>query len=392
MEDGPQTGGPGTRVEVIVMSVGTPHGMEEQTLGDVDLVTAELLRELVDVEGPCVSLFLPTSRFGPGTLSGPARLRHLEDQADADLRAAECDDPSIERLLAPVRALHGNDDFWQHQGDGLALFAAPGFFAHLRLPTALPEQAVVGDDFRVAPLVPLVSADGGFFILALAQNSVRLFHATKQGFGELALGAIPGSMQEAIPQEEAERHGQSHSTGATRVQFHGQGSEADYDKAALERYFRAVDRPLTARLGGRGEPLVLAAVRYYLPIYTAVSHYPQVWGEAVDGNPEQRSPRELHDAAWSLLAQHFVERERHYLDRYRQAAGTGLTLSGAEPLLAAARKGRVDILLLDVGTAQGGGDDLTDAAVAETLRHNGRVVAVGDLTEVEGAPVALLRY
>ena len=137
---------------------------------------------------------------------------------------------------------------------------------------------------------------------------------------------------------------------------------------------------------------MLAAVRYYLPIYTAVSHYPQVWGEAVDGNPEQRSPRELHDAAWSLVAEHFAERERHYLDRYRQAAGTGLTLSGAEPLLAAARKGRVDILLLDVETAQGGGDDKTDAAVAETLRHNGRVVAVGDLTEVEGAPVALLRY
>ena len=250
----------------------------------------------------------------------------------------------------------------------------------------------MGTSFRIRPLLPLLSADGAFFILALAQNSVRLFHATRQTIGELALGAIPGSMREAIPQDETERHGQSHSTGPTTEQFHGQGNEADYDKVALERYFRAIDRPLSDRLGASGELVVLACVGYYLPIFTAVSRYPQIWQEAVEGNPEHRPVHELHDAAWSLVAAHFADREERHLDRYRQVAGTGRTLSVPDQVLEAARGGRVDTLLVDPSRAAEADDDLVDAALVETLRHDGRVLSVRGIPEQGDSLAALLRY
>ncbi len=373
------------------MAANVPQGMSGEPLGDVDLVTVDAVRELAAVQGPCVSLFLPTSRFGPETLSGPSRLRHLANQAAESLAAAGTGEHEVKAILAPVRALLDNEPFWQHQSDGLALYAAPGSFTHFRVPIALPEEAHVGASFRVRPLLPLISADGLFFLLALAQNSVRLFHATRQTIGELALGAIPGSMEEAIPQEEMERHGQSHSTGRTSVQFHGQGNEADYDKAALERYFRAIDHPLNTRLGHRGEPLVLACVGYYVPIFKEVSRYPQVWVRAVEGNPEERPLAELHDAAWQLVEAHFAEREERYLDRYRQAAGTGRTASGAQEVLGAARDGRVDTLVL--GPATGGADEEdVEGAIAETLRHHGRVVSVSTPPGPGDEPAALLRY
>jgi hypothetical protein len=373
------------------MAVNMPQGMSAEPMGDVDLVTVDAVRELAAVQGPCVSVFLPTSRFGPETLSGPSRLRHLVDEAAESLAAGGSSEGEVKKILAPLRALLANELFWQHQSDGLALYSAPGSFAQFRVPIALPEEAFVGTSFRVRPLLPLVSADGLFFVLALAQNSVRLLHATRQSIGELALGSIPGSMDEAIPQEEMERHGQSHSTGRTSVQFHGQGNEADYDKAALERYFRAIDHPLNTRLGHRGEPLVLACVGYYLPIFKEISRYPQVWDRAVEGNPEERPLAELHDAAWSLVSEHFAEREERYLDRYRQAAGTGRTASGAQEVLGAARDGRVDTLIL--GPATGGADDeAVEGAIAETLRHHGRVVSVSAAPADGDEPAALLRY
>jgi hypothetical protein len=282
-----------------------------------------------------------------------------------------------------------DEPFWQRQSDGLAVYCAPGHSAHFRVPVAFAEEVAVGDTFRIQPLLPVSAADGLFYVLALAQNSVRVLLATRQTVGELTVADLPASMHEAIPQEEMQRYGQSHSTGHASAAFHGQGNEADYDKVALERYFRAVDGPLTARLGNNGGvPLVLACVGYYLPIYRQVSRYPLVWQRAVEGNPEGLSAAQLHDAAWPLVADHFADQERQWLERYHHQMGTGRTASGIPDVLAAAREGRVDTLILDAAVP---GDNDLDNAVAETMRHDGRVVAL-TATDQAPEPAALLRY
>jgi hypothetical protein len=369
------------------MSVSMPQGTGTEPLGHVDLLSAEDVRRLVRTPGPCVSLFLPTARFGPETLSGPARLRELVGLAAAHLTEQGVDSKQVEDLLAPARELMVNEPFWQRQSDGLAVFSAPGHFAHFRVPIAFPEEAAVGEAYRIRPLLPIVAADGVFHILALSQKSVRVFRATRQTVREIDVAGMPRSLQEAIPQEEMQRYGQAHSTGRTSAAFHGQGNEADYDKAALERYFRAVDAPLTAALGGTA-PLVLACVGYYLPIYTQVSRYPRIWQRAVEGNPEARSAAQLHDAAWPVVSPHFAERERRYLDRYREQAGTGRTATGVDEVLAAARAGRVDTLIAESGA---NGSQALDRAIAETLRHDGTVVPLED-ADLGGEPAALLRY
>ena len=372
--------------------MGTDTTKNEAVLGDIDVVSHQEIQRMAGVAGPCVTVLLPSTRFGPDTVGAPGRLRHRLQEAAARLADAGVGEAAAGQLLAPLHALEDDTEFWQHQADGLALFAAPGYAARFRLPIEVTEQVVVGEFFRLRPLVPLLSTDGGLFLLALAQNSVRLFHATRHSIGELRLGAIPSSMGEAIPQEEMARYGQSHSTGPTSTQFHGQGNEADYDKVALERFFRAVDRPLTARLGTRREPLVLACVAYYLPIYSAVSRYPLVWQEAVEGNPEHRPVKELHDAAWSLVESHFAEGEAHELDRYREAAGTGRTLAAPAEVAAAAGEGRVDTLLLPLEPPEVADDGEVDRAVVETLRHGGRVLALHEESALDSPVGALLRF
>jgi Bacterial archaeo-eukaryotic release factor family 3 len=372
------------------MRANTQHTMGQRVPADVDPVSRDELRRLAEVNGPCVSVFLPTTRFGPETLSGPTRLGHLVDRAAEELEAAGSSRSDASGILAPLRTLLHDDAFWQHQGEGLALFAGTEFFAAYRLAAPLSEDVTIGRHFRIGPLVRQLGSDGAFFILAISQNEVRLFRATKQTIRELDLRGIPGSMRDAIPQEEPARYGQSHSTGRVE-QFHGQGSEADYDKAALERYFRALDRPLVSRLAGQGHPLVLACVGYYVPIYKAVSGYPAIWDQAVEGNPERRPLADLHDAAWALVADHFAEPARHQLDRYREAAGTGRTLSVPEEILAAAREGRIDTVLLGDG-APGPVNEQVEQALTETLRHDGQVLTVEDMAGLEGGVGALLRY
>jgi hypothetical protein len=359
------------------------------SLGQIDLISPDAVAALGAVAGPCVSVCMPTHRHGPETLQGPVRLRNLVERAARDLAAAGTSAEDAAALLAPVRALLDDAEFWQHQGDGLAVFAAPRCFSSFRLPMTLVEEVTVGSSFRVVPLVPLLSGDGRFFILALSQNSVRLFDASRHRIGELDRGPIPASMDEALAHEDPERQLQVRSGGEGTAQFHGHGAGDEIDKAAIERYLRAVDRGLTERIGSARQPLVLASVGYYLPILRSVSSYPSIVNAVVEGNPEHRSPEELHASAWPLVEGLFAEAINEDLDRFGAAAGTGRTTTATDEVADAARGGRVDLLFVVDGAAA---DERVDGAVLDTLAHGGRIVGVSEPLDADAPTAALLRY
>jgi hypothetical protein len=359
------------------------------SLGEIDLISADAVTALGAVEGPCVTVLMPTHRHGPETLQGPLRLRNLVEQAARDLTDAGTPAGDAAGLLAPMRALLDDAAFWQHQADGLALFAAPGWFSRFRLPMALVDEVTVASSFRIVPLIPLLSGDGFFFVLALSQNSVRLFEASRHRIGELDRGPIPASMDEALAHEDPERQLQVRSGGGGTALFHGHGAGDEVDKAAIERYLRAVDRGVRERIGNTRQPLVLASVGYYLPILQSVSSYPSIVDAVVEGNPEHRSPEELHAAAWRLVGRRFTEETERDLDRYGAAAGSGTAATATDEVADAARGGRIDTLFVVSGAPP---DERVDRAVLDTLARGGRIVGVAEPLDADAPMAALLRY
>jgi hypothetical protein len=357
------------------------------SLSQVDLVTRDEVVALARVDGPCVSVFMPTHRHGPETLQGPIRLRNLADQAARTLTDDGHDAPLVDQLLGPVRALIDDADFWQHQSDGLAVFAAPGWSWHARVPLDLREEVTVAPSFRVAPLIPLLSGGGRFFLLAVSQNAIRLFDAGRHRISELDLGPIPASIDEALAHEDPERQLQVRSSGGPAGQFHGHGAGDEVDKATIERFLRAVDHGLRERIGPSDQPLVLASVAYYLPIFQAVSSYPNLVDAAVEGNPDHRSAEELHAAAWPIVEERFTAGLERELDRFGTASGTGLTATDPDEVAAMAQQGRVDTLLVADGVEP---DARVDAAVLDTLVNGGRVVGV-EAAVADTPAAALLR-
>lgn len=357
--------------------------------GDVDPVGAADVSQLVGQrEGPCTSVFLPTHRGGPGTRQDPIRLRNLLDEATARLDAEGVDRRRSEDLLAPHRALLDDAGFWRHLADGLALYAAPGFHRRFRLPLALDEEVAVGPTFRVRPLLPLLSGAGHFFVLALSQNLVSLYEATRSSIAELPRGSIPATLGDALSHEDPERQLQFRSTGGGVAQFHGHGAGDEIDKAALERFFRAVDRGVMEAIGDVPGPVVLASVAYYAPIYRAVTRHPWVVEPSVEGNPEHLSPAELHAKAWPLAEPALSAGREEALRRLREAP-TARVVADLDDVLAAAREGRVEALV--VSPAASGGD-LLDRAIADTLVNGGTAFTADDVDMAPGGSVALLRF
>lgn len=357
----------------------------------------------------CVSLYLPTHRAGAGVEQDPIRFRNLLAATERELTGLGRLREDIKDLLDPADQLLGNRDWWSHQADGLAVFIAPGEFRAFRAPIAFEELAVVSPRFHLRPLLPLLAGDEVFWVLALSQNAVRLFRGSRQAISEVDIGLTPTSMAEALKYEDPERQLQVWTSGSAGTgHFHGHGGGGEEDKAALERYFRAVDHGIGDTLADTAAPLILAGVSYYGPIYRSVSRYPHIVEEVIAGNAEDLSAIDLQEKAWPLVQRQTSARHGAVVDRYGQSHAAHRAAEGLAEVNAAANDGRIETLLLGrhdhrwvphdhsaattVHNERAPGDiDILDEVAGRVLDTGGDVVVMDD-EDVPGGVAAILRY
>ena len=387
----------------------------------MDVVTREEIKALVERRnGPCVSIYQPTHRAGPDTRTyaqqDPVRFRNLLREAEQRLLSGGASARGVEEVLQPARRLLDDSRFWQYQGDGLAVFLAPGTLRTFRVPLRFDDLVVVAPGFHVKPLLTLLTGDGLFYVLALSQNQVRLLAGTRDYMGEVELPGAPRSLADALRDDDPERQLQLHTgtpaTGDRRpAMFHGHGTGIDDAKSNLLRYFRQVDRAVNALIKNASVPLVVAAVDYLIPIYREASTHASLLEQGVTGNPEGRRPDELHARAWPLVEPHFLRARQAATDRYREFEGTGRTSNEVREVLLAAWDGRVDVLFVAIGVrvwgsfdpdtrtievadeAPGQNEDLLNLAAIHALLNRGTVYAVPPPEMPVPTPAAaILRY
>lgn len=384
------------------------------------MLDAHAVQDLIDDRGdPRISIFLPTHERGVETRQDPIRLSNLLDEAERSL----ADGPGGREAgaaLAPARRLLRDDDFWLHQAQGLALFLSPEEFRLFRVPIRLREKVVVSDRFHVKPLLPLLTGDGRFLVLALSKARVRLFEASRDSIRALDLHDVPASLRDAVGYDWEEKSLQFHAVGAggragggPGVVFHGHGSGKDDTKPELRKFVQAVDRGIVRLVDDRSRPLVLAAVDYVAALYREHSRYPTIAGGIVEGNPDRRKPDELRAAAWAIVEPVFQAARDAATSRYRELGGGEgkQTSDQLEEVLPAAYDGRIGTLfvardveqwgryepdggqlLLHGAKKSPGDDDLLDVAAAETLARNGEIYAL-DAADMPGSAIAaIFRY
>ena len=382
------------------------------------LSRAELEALMAARDGHCVSLYAPMIQAGPDTQQNPIRFKNLLRRAGEALEERGLKPREAERFLAPAAELLGDSPFWQHQSSGLAVFVAEGFFRTYRLPVEVRELAVVEDRFHLKPLLPMLSGDGRFYVLALSQKRVRLLEATRHSVRELDLGDLPTSLNEAVGYEVEETHLQFHTgtSGRTRggvrpAVFHGQGGGEDDVKLEIQKFFNLLDRGIAALIADRSAPLVLAGVEFLFPLYRQVSEHPHLVDGGVPGNADELPADELHRRAWPVVEPEFTRDQEEARRRFRELLGTGQASSRLEEVLTAAHDGRVDTLFVALGVRRWGSfdpaertleladhngpgtEDLVDLAATRTLLTGGTVYAVAPEHVPDHAEVAAVyRY
>ncbi len=333
----------------------------------------------------CVSIFLPTHRTFPEFKQNPIRLKDLLRQADSDLKDLGYRPVKVRELLAPARELIEieREGFWSAT-DGLAIFLSPGFFQYFRLPIHFDDLVTVTDRFEVSPLLPLFTAGGRFYILALSRNHVRLIECTPYAWVELDIPNVPRSEDEALKYDVRQSVLQVHSGAGGRGQgkegvvFTGQGIGVDDEKTRTLEFVYAVERAIRRRLRER-EPLLLAAVEDLEAVYRKVNRHQALIEHGVHGNPDRLSSSELHKAGWEIARTYFDEDKRRAIATYSEPQGEGRSSKDLHAILLAAHQGRVQSAFIETGIHVWGNFDFDDDALQ---LHDSRQPADEDLLNI----------
>jgi hypothetical protein len=347
----------------------------------VDYFGRDQLKELFRVDmAPAVSIYMGTHRRGAEVAAQPLRLRAAIEEAKGLLAA---DGARADDVLEPLEALVGDREFWNHQADGLALFASQDFGRLYRLPVRLRDMVVVGPTFHTKPLIEFLQAPERFWVLAVSQKEVRIWEGTVTELGPVNLASVPASLQEAIGAEVVTDRLNLRSPrgrGAAPI-FHGHGAGKDDTKQELEKFFRAVDTGVRELLADEIGPIILAAVDYYHPIYRSVSKLENLADQGIIGNISGWDEGRIHASAWPIAQQSVERKLEAALALWEGSYGRGKTESDLTAIGRLAVAGRIRLLLADAGRTVWGRIDRATGDI-EVIREGG--------TDPDGGAVDLL--
>lgn len=358
-------------------------------------ISRDKIRTLLgDQKPPCISIYLPTHRHHPGNQQDPIRYKNLLRSAEESL-AREYSGREMRPVLDRLNSLSVNQDFWNHTLDGLAIFAAADRFEVLPTQRTMPELAVVAKTFHVKPLLRHVQSAERVQVLALSRHTASMHEGNRDVMDALDTGDMPVTITEALGDQLTAPHQTVASYGGVgSPMHHGHGSRRDEIDKDAERFFRFIDREVTARFSRpSGLPLVLVALGEHHAMFRAVSQNPFLMGAAVDTNPEARSI-DLRERVWSVIEPAYRARLAKLGEDFGAAAANGRGSADLADVARAAVAGRVGTLLLEADRVVPGRlnrtdgsfevaelgqpdvDDLHDDVAEVVLRHGGEVVII----------------
>ncbi|HYD34717.1 MAG TPA: hypothetical protein VD999_01475 [Vitreimonas sp.] len=381
-------------------------------------LTPQKFQELLEYShGRCVSLYMPTAQVGADVPGTEIQFKHLMDSALEQLSRVDLADKELELIVKAINEMVTEKGFWQAGHKSLAMFTSPDFHCYFRLPTPVRSFAHVSHRFHLKPLLPLLTDQCEFYVLAISQQHVELLKGNRYDLYPVLVPDLPTNMESVVGSETNERHLTFHTgttaekSGRRPASFHGHSSSWKDDKQKyLERFLNAVDKAVTKYLATSSLPLIVSGPEYETTRYAQFSECPNLVAETLPALIDHQPITALHRLAFTTLAPYFKQQEQAAISQYLEEPDERVSNDLAE-ILRQAALGRVDTLIVGQGVRKWGEfdpatlsvtfaseekpltHDLYDLACAQTLLRGGRAyVLPPEQVPSQTAVAATFRY
>ncbi len=287
-----------------------------------ELQSTKDLKAMLASDGPCLSVYMALTSPKVNALEWKERLRTLE--------------PKVAQHGSKARELLGTISNWdaisrgeEPKGKSVAVFRSADVFRVAWVEEPVKSRAVIGPHFYIRPLLPELTRDKTFYILALSQKDVRLLRCTSKSSEEASLPASIATsydayMNTAKPDHMSDnRSSPGPSVGSSKGVMFTTSSEREDKGEYLAHFYRQIDRGVNEALRGKTDPVVLAGVEYELALYRLHNTYPHLAGESVQGAPNGLKAGEMHARAIDALLRCYEKKVDDALAEYNHKAGGG---------------------------------------------------------------------
>ncbi|WP_207425603.1 hypothetical protein [Pedobacter sp. SYSU D00535] len=389
----------------------------------MEIISKEEFTELANYQSDvCISIYIPTHAAGIAVNERYDTIvfKNNVQRAKVELNGKGIDPREVDTLLAPAFELVRDEEFWNQQLQGLAVFISKGFFKIFKLPLTVKEELLVNSSFLLTPLLPVMERRHKFYLLVLSKKDCKFYECDQFEMKKLEVEGLPYNIDDVVPFEQKERRQTHRRAGAgaggaaiVGANFHGHGTGLSDEEEYLEQYFKEVDQTLwTEVLHNQHVPLVIAAVEYEAALYRQISNYKHISDVTLTGNYEHEDRQSIYLKVKERMAPYFKEYVNDALKNFYNNSTTQLSSSVPSEVVPAAYYAQVSDLfveknqhlwgtfnekdnVIEIHDEKREGDDcLINKAIIKTIMNGGEVHMLDkEKMPVDQSPIAaFLRF
>jgi hypothetical protein len=286
------------------------------------MVSEKKIEELINKNGnELVTITMPTHKKGEEAKQDPIRFKNLLNQVAELIKEKGKKEAEIEKFLHPAKELLEKPMFWSHLDKGLAVYLSEEGMDIHKLPYALEEQAYMNSHFLITPLLPMMSLDGTFCVLAVSRQNAKLLRCTRNEMEDITPEDVSTSVDDYLevdPEKQLQFH--SGARGQKAVYFGHNANEED-KMIVVEQYFRELEKGVTKTLKEINDPLVLIGLKENISLYKKINNYGRTVENEVMHNPDELSELDLKNKGWSIIKKHFLKDMYLSLGKFSEKGG-----------------------------------------------------------------------
>ena len=299
-----------------------------------------LFDELAKSRGDAlVSILMPTHTKGPEIAQDRIRLKNALSDIEGMLDGAGWRRSDREARLEKARGLLDDDDFWAHQGRGLALYIdGEGEIRPVALGDQPPAVCTVADSHHIRHLLVELMEES-LPALVLTKGAVALYSVDSKG-ARTVDADLPASFDDVnwfMDRSEPQTQRHADRAGSAGVS-HGH-PPTDRMTEDLHRFLRAVSQAVTDAIGTKG-PLVVLGDEPVIDEFRPIAER-EILPLGLDGTGRFDSPAEIGKSVRPIIADRVDAALAANNQAARDALGTADTVTLFPDALYAAVSGRL---------------------------------------------------
>ena len=318
------------------------------------MVSEQKIHELINRSGkPLVTITMPTHKSGEESKQDPIRFKNLINEAAEKLEEKGMKESDVNAFLKEAKDLLDQPMFWSHTDKGLAAYIGEDGFEYYRLPYDLDSTVYVNDHFLITPLLPMMSLDGTFCVLAVSRQNARLLRCTRNEVEDITPEDVSTSVEEYL-EVEPEKQLQFHSGAKGQsAMFFGHNANEEDKMVVVEQFMREFEKGVTPIMRELNDPMVLVGLKENVTLYNKVNNYRRVVDDTVTHNPDELQDGELRDKGWDVIKKHFLKDMYQSLDQFSEKVQERVSNNLSE-IAEATVMGRTDTIFISKGEKKWG--------------------------------------